>query len=62
MACGSVLYSFEGQALVLPLENGLKHPKKMSTSFGVLSQGMGIVTIVYAGCGFLGYVSSNGLL
>jgi amino acid permease len=57
MASGSILYSFEGQAMVLPMENRLKHPKKMLGPFGVLSQGMFLVTLVYASCGFFGYVS-----
>ncbi|KAI6174660.1 Aa-trans domain-containing protein [Aphelenchoides bicaudatus] len=57
MACGSILYSFEGQAMVLPMENRLKHPKKMVGPFGVLSQGMSLVTVVYAACGFFGYIT-----
>ncbi|CAD5211190.1 unnamed protein product [Bursaphelenchus okinawaensis] len=55
MACGSILYSFEGQAMVLPMENKLKRPENMIGSFGVLSVGMSIVTCVYAACGFFGY-------
>lgn len=57
MACGSILYSFEGQAMVLPMENRIKNPKQMLGPFGVLSQGMFIVTIVYASCGFFGYIT-----
>ncbi|KAI1732537.1 transmembrane amino acid transporter protein [Ditylenchus destructor] len=56
-ASGSVLYAFEGQAMVLPMENGLQEPKKMVGIFGVLSVGMSIVTTVYAGTGLLGYVT-----
>uniref|UniRef100_A0A1I7SGQ3 Aa_trans domain-containing protein n=1 Tax=Bursaphelenchus xylophilus TaxID=6326 RepID=A0A1I7SGQ3_BURXY len=55
MACGSILYSFEGQAMVLPMENKLKRPASMIGPFGVLSVGMTIVTFVYAACGFFGY-------
>ncbi|KAI6193224.1 Aa-trans domain-containing protein [Aphelenchoides besseyi] len=57
MACGSILYSFEGQAMVLPMENKLKKPENMVGTFGVLSRGMGLVTFVYAICGFFGYVT-----
>ncbi|KAI1732536.1 transmembrane amino acid transporter protein [Ditylenchus destructor] len=55
--CGSVLYAFEGQAMVLPMENKLKDPRKMIGTFGVLSVGMSIVTTVYAGTGFVGYAT-----
>ena len=57
MATGAILYSFEGQAMVLPMENKLKHPEKMVGPFGVLSSVMGIVTFIYASCGFLGYLT-----
>lgn len=56
-ACGSILYTFEGQAMVLPMENRLKNPKHMVGPFGVLSIGMGLVTIVYATAGFIGYIT-----
>ena len=57
MATGAILYSFEGQAMVLPMENKLKNPEKMVGPFGVLSCAMGVVTLVYASCGFLGYIT-----
>ncbi|KAE9552001.1 hypothetical protein FO519_004764, partial [Halicephalobus sp. NKZ332] len=57
IATGSILYSFEGQAMVLPLENKLKHPEKMVGPFGVLSCGMTAVTLVYSVCGLLGYAT-----
>uniref|UniRef100_A0A7E4VUP0 Aa_trans domain-containing protein n=1 Tax=Panagrellus redivivus TaxID=6233 RepID=A0A7E4VUP0_PANRE len=56
-ATGAILYSFEGQAMVLPMENRLKHPEKMVGPFGVLSSGMAFVTFVYTSCGFLGYIT-----
>uniref|UniRef100_A0A914RA42 Amino acid transporter transmembrane domain-containing protein n=1 Tax=Panagrolaimus davidi TaxID=227884 RepID=A0A914RA42_9BILA len=56
-ACGSILYSFEGQAMVLPMENKLKNPKNMIGPFGVLSTGMSLVSVVYAACGFFGYIT-----
>ncbi|TMS35870.1 hypothetical protein L596_003167 [Steinernema carpocapsae] len=56
-ACGSILYSFEGQAMVLPMENKLKHPEDMVGPVGVLSTGMSLVTIAYAATGFFGYIT-----
>ncbi|RCN46361.1 hypothetical protein ANCCAN_07655 [Ancylostoma caninum] len=57
LATGNVIYSFEGQALVLPLENKMKHPIEMRGWTGVLSTGISLVTIVYAACGFFGYIT-----
>ncbi|CAI4229590.1 unnamed protein product [Auanema sp. JU1783] len=54
---GSLLYSFEGQAMVLPLENKLRHPQDMIGFTGVLSTGMSLVSIVYTYCGFFGYIT-----
>ncbi|KAE9412972.1 hypothetical protein Angca_007844, partial [Angiostrongylus cantonensis] len=56
-ATGSVIYSFEGQALILPLENKMKHPIEMRGWTGVLATGISLVTIIYAACGFFGYVT-----
>ncbi|KIH60151.1 hypothetical protein ANCDUO_09604, partial [Ancylostoma duodenale] len=56
-SAGSLLYSFEGQAMVLPLENKLKHPEDMLGWTGVLTTGMSLVTIVYTYCGFFGYIT-----
>uniref|UniRef100_A0A915DNL9 Amino acid transporter transmembrane domain-containing protein n=1 Tax=Ditylenchus dipsaci TaxID=166011 RepID=A0A915DNL9_9BILA len=56
-ACGLILYSFEGQAMVLPLENRLKRPQRMVGPFGVLSIGMTIVTLVYSITGIIGYAT-----
>lgn len=57
LASGAVIYSFEGQTLVLPLENKMKHPCEMRGWTGVLSTGISLVTIVYAACGFFGYIT-----
>ncbi|VDL76354.1 unnamed protein product [Nippostrongylus brasiliensis] len=43
MASGAVIYSFEGQALVLPLENRMEYPIEMLGWTGVLSTGMSLV-------------------
>ncbi|KAK6752411.1 hypothetical protein RB195_003687 [Necator americanus] len=56
-SAGSLLYSFEGQAMVLPLENKLKHPEDMLGLTGVLTTGMSLVTIIYTYCGFFGYIT-----
>ncbi|KAL3093350.1 hypothetical protein niasHS_005864 [Heterodera schachtii] len=56
-ACGAVLYSYEGQAMVLPLENRLKKPSEMVGFFGILSVGMTVVTAVYSASGVLGYIT-----
>ncbi|KAI6239737.1 Aa-trans domain-containing protein [Aphelenchoides fujianensis] len=55
VASCTVLYSFEGQALILPMENKIRSPRKMLGPFGVLSQGMLIVTLLYVLLGLLGY-------
>ncbi|ULU12207.1 hypothetical protein L5515_001580 [Caenorhabditis briggsae] len=57
LAAGALIYSFEGQAMVLPLENSLKHPKDMTGASGVLSTAMNLVTVLYAFLGFFGYVT-----
>nr|CDJ81021.1 Amino acid transporter domain containing protein [Haemonchus contortus] len=57
MATGAVIYSFEGQALVLPLTNKMEHPSEMRGWTGVLTTGIVLVTTVYAGCGFYGYIT-----
>ncbi|VDO91710.1 unnamed protein product, partial [Heligmosomoides polygyrus] len=43
LASGAVIYSFEGQTLVLPLENKMKHPCEMRGWTGVLSTGISLV-------------------
>ncbi|CAJ0608193.1 unnamed protein product [Cylicocyclus nassatus] len=57
LAAGSILYALEGIATVLPLENKMKHPKEMTGYTGVLSTGASLVTIIYAACGFYGYIT-----
>jgi len=56
-ACGSALYAFEGQAMVLPLENKLRDPRKMNGMFGVLSTAMGAVALRYLSMGLSGYLT-----
>ncbi|PIO72654.1 hypothetical protein TELCIR_05406 [Teladorsagia circumcincta] len=42
---------------ILPLENKMKHPSEMLGWVGVLTTGIVLVTTVYAGCGFFGYIT-----
>jgi proton-coupled amino acid transporter len=53
---GAILFSFEGQAMILPMENEMREPKHMSRPFGVLHTGLSLVTICYATTGFFGYL------
>lgn len=39
------------------MENKLKHPEDMIGPTGVLSTGMGLVSIIYAASGFFGYIT-----
>ncbi|CAI2316874.1 unnamed protein product [Caenorhabditis sp. 36 PRJEB53466] len=57
LAAGALIYSFEGQAMVLPLENSLKHAEDMRGASGLLSTAMNLVTLLYAFLGFFGYVT-----
>ncbi|RCN38426.1 transmembrane amino acid transporter protein [Ancylostoma caninum] len=57
MAAGAILYALEGQALVLPLENKMRHPKEMAGWTGVLTTGISLVTLIYAACGFYGFIT-----
>ncbi|KHJ99001.1 transmembrane amino acid transporter protein [Oesophagostomum dentatum] len=57
LAAGSLMYALEGQAMVLPIENKMKHPEDMKGFNGVLSTGVSLVTIIYAACGFYGYIT-----
>ena len=52
---GTVIFSFEGIALVLPLQNSMKEPKKFTETFGVLNVGMIIITLLFVSTGTLGY-------
>ena len=55
IASCTILYSFEGQALVLPMENAMKKKSQILGPIGVLSQGMTIVTVAYTSMAFLGF-------
>ncbi|XP_014487490.1 PREDICTED: proton-coupled amino acid transporter 2 isoform X1 [Dinoponera quadriceps] len=53
---GTVIYSFEGITLVLPLKNEMKKPSNFSKPLGVLNVGMVIVGSMFVAIGFLSYL------
>ncbi|XP_011056048.1 PREDICTED: proton-coupled amino acid transporter 1-like isoform X3 [Acromyrmex echinatior] len=53
---GTVIYSFEGITLVLPLMNEMKKPSNFNKAFGVLNVGMVIVGVMFVTMGFLSYL------
>ncbi|KAK6728295.1 hypothetical protein RB195_005751 [Necator americanus] len=57
MAAGGLIYAFEGQAMVLALENRLKHSSDMLGMNGVLCTSMNLVMLLYAFLGFYGYLA-----
>lgn len=53
---GTVIYSFEGITLVLPLKNEMKNPNNFNKPLGVLNVGMVIVGTMFVAIGFLSYL------
>ncbi|KXJ73016.1 hypothetical protein RP20_CCG016748 [Aedes albopictus] len=53
---GTAIFAFEGIALVLPLQNAMKHPEDFGRPLGVLNVGMAVVTFIFTGLGFVGYL------
>ncbi|XP_072766983.1 proton-coupled amino acid transporter 2 isoform X3 [Anoplolepis gracilipes] len=53
---GTVIYSFEGITLVLPLKNEMKNPNNFNKPLGVLNVGMVIVGTMFVAMGFLSYL------
>jgi proton-coupled amino acid transporter len=39
------------------MENKIEHPIDMDRPFGVVWTGMSLVTLIYGGCGFFGYIT-----
>merc|ERR1712193_352405 len=53
---GTAIYAFEGIGVVLPLENQMKTPRDMRGWNGVLNTSMILVSCLYIGVGFFGYL------
>jgi solute carrier family 36 (proton-coupled amino acid transporter) len=51
-----VIFAIQAIGVVMPLRNQMLEPENFVGPFGVLSQGMAIVTVIYAVLGFLGYL------
>lgn len=49
------IFAIEAIGMVMPLENQMKTPQNFVGAFGVLSQGMTMITFVYILLGFFGY-------
>jgi len=53
---GTAIYAFEGIGVVLPLENQMRTPSEMKGWNGVLNTSMILVSCLYIGVGFFGYL------
>lgn len=53
---GTAIYAFEGIGVILPLENQMKTPQDMKGWNGVLNTSMIIISCLYIGFGFFGYL------
>lgn len=53
---GTVIYAYEGIALILPLENVMKRPRDMPGWTGVLNTAMTLVCLLYVSVSFYGYL------
>lgn len=51
---GTTVFTFEGIALVLPLQKEMKKPRDFEGLTGILNTGMVIVTCIYIAMGFYG--------
>jgi len=56
----TVIFAMEGIGVVMPLENSMTHPDHFINKLGILNIAMGIVVVLYAVIGFLGYVRFGG--
>jgi len=55
MFIGMAMYAFEGQTMILPVENKLDHPELFLANFGVLPTTMMLCTLFMTAIGFYGY-------
>ncbi|KAI5701264.1 hypothetical protein M8J76_003851 [Diaphorina citri] len=53
---GTVIFAFEGIALVLPLQREMKKKKNFNSSFGVLNMGSILIIALMLSMGFFGYL------
>lgn len=54
---GISMYSFEGQTMILPIENKMENPSEFLNNCGVLPTTMMLCTIFMTALGFFGYTS-----
>ncbi|XP_035910159.1 proton-coupled amino acid transporter-like protein CG1139 isoform X1 [Anopheles stephensi] len=52
---GTAIFAFEGIALVLPLQNEMKHPADFGKPCGVLNIGSSFIILLFTTFGFFGY-------
>ncbi|VDN59551.1 unnamed protein product [Dracunculus medinensis] len=57
MFIGMAMYSFEGQTMILPVENKLENPEDFLSNFGVLPTTMMICSVFMTAIGFYGYTA-----
>lgn len=55
MFIGMTMYAFEGQTMILPIENKLETPEDFLDNFGVLPTTMILCTVFMTAIGFYGY-------
>ena len=53
---GTAIYAFEGIGVVLPIENQMRHKHELRGPTGVLNTSMVVVTALYIGVAFFGYL------
>uniref|UniRef100_A0A7E4W090 Aa_trans domain-containing protein n=1 Tax=Panagrellus redivivus TaxID=6233 RepID=A0A7E4W090_PANRE len=54
---GMSMYAFEGQTMILPVENKLATPEDFLSTFGVLPTTMSLCTVFMVALGFYGYTA-----
>ncbi|VDN05927.1 unnamed protein product [Thelazia callipaeda] len=57
MFVGMAMYAFEGQTMILPVENKLETPEDFLNNFGVLPTTMSLCTLFMTAIGFFGYTA-----
>ncbi|XP_062554993.1 proton-coupled amino acid transporter-like protein CG1139 [Armigeres subalbatus] len=51
----TILFAIQGIRFVLPIENKMKHPQYFLGKFGVVSQAIAFLSVLYIATGFFGY-------